>query len=253
MTDRLSDLLHAHPVLFGVLCRDATATELELMRAAGYDAVWFDLEHGGQGMSGVIALARTARLLGLASFVRVPDLAKASVQPLLDAGVDALILPDIEGAAQARSFVRLCRFPPLGRRGASSSTPWVDYAGASDAAKRIAAGDDGVHLAVQFESEEAFREIDDILAVDGIDMVTVGPLDWRVRAPRDVASVGEHVETVLRRTVKSGKVAVVAVEDPAIAARYRAAGARIVFVGIDVGLRRQMYADALARFRSAGA
>lgn len=252
MADRLNELLRTHEVLFGVLCRDATATDLELVRAAGFDAVWFDLEHGGQSVAAVLPLARLARHLGLVSFVRVPEISKTNVQPLLDGGIEGIIAPDIGDADQAAELVRLARFPPIGRRGASSATAWVDYAKADEAAKRIASGEDGVHLIVQFESEEAFRSLDAILDVRGIDMVTVGPLDWRVRAP-GVAAVGEHIETVVRRAAQRGKIAVVAVEDPSVAARYRAAGARLVFVGIDVGLRRQMYADVLARFRHASA
>ena len=252
MADRLNELLRTNDVRYGVLCRDATATDIELMSAAGFDAVWFDLEHGGQSLGDVLALARLARQLGLVSFVRVPEIAKTNLQPLLDGGIEGIIAPDVEDAGQAAELVRLARFPPIGRRGASSATAWVDYAKADEAAKRIASGDDGVHLMVQFESEEAFRSLDAILAVPGIDMVTVGPLDWRVRAP-DVASVGEHIETVLRRATTSGKIAVVAVEDPGVAERFRAAGARLVFVGSDVGLRRQMYVDVLARFRRASA
>src|SRR5687768_8203838 len=124
MTDVLGDALARKETLWGVLCRDASITDLELMQRAGYRIVWFDLEHGGMNLADVMRLSRTADHLGMVSAVRIPVLSRAFVQPLLDQAVRIVILPDVADASHAAGLVELGRFPPLGQRGASSVAPW---------------------------------------------------------------------------------------------------------------------------------
>jgi len=246
-------LRDARGTAYGVICRDATPTDIELIAAAGFGVVWMDLEHGGAALSEALAACRIAAHLGLITLVRVPELTRTFVQPTLDAGVHGIVVPDVRDVDTARDLVRLARFPPLGDRGASSSTPWSGYAPASDIPRLAAQADATVHLAVQIESDEGHGALDAILAVRGIDMVTVGPLDWRMRGPGgEDPAVPDKVEDVMKRAVAAGKIAAIPASSPADARRYVAAGARVVFVGVDVALKRAMYRDAIARFRDGG-
>lgn len=237
---------------WGVLCRDATPTDLELMRRAGYGIVWFDLEHGSLSLAQTIGLVRTADHLGLTTAVRIPELTRSVIQPLLDHGTRIVILPDVQGEAHGREFVRLGRFPPLGQRGVSSATRWSGFATGEHVVDRVRTADADVHLMVQFESDEAFASVDGILRVPGVDMVTVGPLDWRLRT-RNVSALQTSVSSVLERARDAGKVTAMAISSPAEVRRYRSAGVRILFVGIDIAMKSAMLSETLERFRTADA
>jgi 4-hydroxy-2-oxoheptanedioate aldolase len=250
---RLVELLAGGTPRYGVICRDATQTDLELIAGAGFSSIWMDLEHGGPPLADALALCRFARSLGLIALLRVPELTRAFVQPALDAGIDGIVVPDVRDVATARELVRLGRFPPVGDRGGSSATAWSGYAAGADIPRLAAGAGASVHLAVQIESDEGYRSLEEILAVPGIDMVTVGPLDWRLRGDRgDDPAVSDKVERVMSLAAAAGKVAAIPASTPAEARRYVASGAHLVFVGIDIGLKRDMYRAALARFREAG-
>ena len=178
MIDRLGQLLRQHEVLYGVICRDVTLTEIELMAQAGYHIVWLDLEHSSLPTSEAIRLGRTITHLGMVPLVRIPELSRTHVQTLLDGGVEIIALPVVRDAAQASELVQLGKYPPLGRRGISSTIPGTGFTIGADPKKRLREVNDATHLMVLFESDEAYEVLDAILDVDGIDIVAMGPNDW---------------------------------------------------------------------------
>ena len=180
LNNRLGELLEKHDALFGVICRDATLTDVELMAQAGFHIVWFDMEHGPQSMAETLQLGRTATHLGMVPLVRMPELSRTQVQRLLDGGIQVLALPDVRTAEEAARFVQMGKYPPVGRRGVSSSSAGTAYTMGADPKQTLREVNDATHLMLMFESDEAYESLDEILAVDGIDMVTVGPMDWSV-------------------------------------------------------------------------
>ena len=88
ITDRLGELLGKNDLLYGVICRDVTLTDIELMAQEGYHIVWIDLEHSPQSSEEAIQLSRTIDHLGMVPLVRIRELSRTNVQPLLD-GHDA--------------------------------------------------------------------------------------------------------------------------------------------------------------------
>ena len=122
MTGQLSKLLNDKDVLCGMLCRDPTAIEIELMAQAGCDLVWVDLEHAPFNPSEAAALFRSIVHLGMAPLARIVELTRTQVQVLLDAGAENFVLPDTRNVSQAAELVRLSKFPPVGERGVSSTS-----------------------------------------------------------------------------------------------------------------------------------
>jgi len=254
MQDRLRELLNEHDLLFGVICRDATMIQLELMALAGYHVVYLDLEHGSQSNSEAVQLARTITHLGMVPLVRIPELSRTHVQVLLDGGVQILTLPDVRSAQKAADFVRLGKYRPLGERGVCSSSANLNYH-LRDPQQDLLASNDATRLMVMIESDQGYAALDAILDVDGIDMLTVGPADWAAdsglygaEAKTQLAPMIEHVLTA---SAKAGRITAMGAFDSNSVARYHDLGVRIIFVGVDVNLKRDVLVDTMGRFRDA--
>ena len=104
MADRLTELLNKHDRLYGVICRDATPIDIELLAQLGYHLVWIDLEHSTKPLSEVIRLGRSIAHLGMVPLVRIPELSREYVQLLLDGGIPIIILPDVRSANEGEEI-----------------------------------------------------------------------------------------------------------------------------------------------------
>ena len=255
MKDRLGELLQQNGALHGIICRDATTTDLELMAQTGYHIVWIDLEHGPQSTTRALELGRTATHLGLVPFVRILEISRTHVQRLLDGGIQVLTLPDVAGESQAAEFVRLGKFPPLGQRGVSTTSAGTNFSLGADPRETLRQANEATHLMVMFEGDRAYEDRKAILAVDGIGIATIGPMDWAVGLGlfgADAESyLAPRIEMLLADITNSGKIAAMNVSSPEAASRYRDLGARIFFLGVDVSMRRRMLIDSLAPIKAA--
>jgi 2-keto-3-deoxy-L-rhamnonate aldolase RhmA len=255
LKNRLGELLDEHEALFGVICRDATLTDIELMAQAGFNIVWFDMEHGPQSMADTLRLGRTVVHLGMVPLVRMPELSRTQVQRLLDGGIHVLALPDVRTAEEAARFVQLGKYPPVGRRGVSSSSAGTAFTMGADPQQRLREANDATHLMLMIESDEAYDSLDEILAVEGIDMVTVGPMDWSVSLGLfgDEASTRQtpKIERVFTAAIAAGKIASAGAFSIEQAAHFHALGVRIFFVGVDIVIKRQSLTNTLTQFQKA--
>ena len=253
--NRLNELLNENRVLSGILCRDPTFVDMELLAQLGYNAIWMDLEHSPTSMTEATRLSRTITHLGMLPMARIIELTRTHVQALLDGGFEVLILPDVKDAAQAAEFVRLGKYPPAGQRGASSTAAGINYNLGSDPRRTLEEANKGTHLMVMIESDEAFGELDAILQVDGIDMVTVGPMDWtlsRGAFSEDVkAGLAPKIDQVVSTVAAAGKIPAMTVATAEQAKHFADLGARVILMGVDVGFKRKAFAGALAPFQEA--
>lgn len=253
MSSRLKELLKTEEVLYGVICRDATVTDLELMAQLGYSVVFLDLEHGPQSTAEVLRLGRTITHLGMVPMARIPELTRTQVQRLLDGGMEILTLPDVRNADQAARLVQMGKYPPLGERGVSSSSAGTGFTLGSDPRRALGEADRRTSLMVMIESDEGYQALDDILEVEGIDMLTVGEMDWSVSlglfGPEAKRALAPKIERVLEAGRRSGKILTMGGGHPQQALQYRALGVRLFFVGVDINLKRKMLSESLSAFR----
>ena len=251
--DRLGRLLTENSVLYGIICRDATRTDIELLAQAGYHIVWVDLEHSHQSTGEAIELCRTVSHLGMVPLVRVIELSRTNIQPLLDGGVEVIALPDTGSPEEARQLVKLAKFPPLGQRGVASSVAGTGYHLGNDPQQTLLDANAATHLMAMIESDDAYEKLDEILATDGIDLLSVGPTDWAVSlglfgdAAR--AHLAPKIQRVLRAASAAGKIVGLGVSDPGQAAKYCELGMRMIFLGPDINMKRATFCEAINRFR----
>jgi 4-hydroxy-2-oxoheptanedioate aldolase len=147
---------------------------VEYAALAGFDFVNLDLEHHLYSVESVCELIRAADSCGVAVTARIAD--KGKILPLLDFGLVGVAIPHVRSAAQARELVEITKYRPVGRRGFNSSgrahsygkMPFNDYA---------AQAEDEITLAVQIEDLEGLENVEEIMAVPGIDYLQMGPGD----------------------------------------------------------------------------
>lgn len=148
----------------------------ELVASLDYDFVGIDVEHSPASLETLADLLRAVDAAegGTETLVRVPDDDPTTLQRTLDLGPDALLVPMVHTAEQAKAIVDAVRYPPEGSRGVG---PGRAATYGQSLGKQVDADDDAFATHVQLESAEAIENASEIAAVEGIDGVFVGPVD----------------------------------------------------------------------------
>ncbi|MCM0018392.1 MAG: aldolase/citrate lyase family protein [Tagaea sp.] len=147
----------------------------ELLSLAGFDYIVLDQEHGLGDPSSLSAQLQAMSATGTVGVVRVPWNDHVYLKRVLDVGAEAVLIPSVDTADEARAAVAACLYPPRGRRGTASSSVRASSYGM--AANYVATCAAELLVAIQIESATAVGNIDAILAVEGIDLVFIGPHD----------------------------------------------------------------------------
>jgi 4-hydroxy-2-oxoheptanedioate aldolase len=148
---------------------------VEILSLAGFDFLVIDQEHGLGDPTNLSAQLHAMSPTSTVGVVRVPWNDHVYLKRVLDVGAEAVLIPSIDTAEEARAAVAACLYPMRGRRGtASSSVRASSYGMAPD---YVATCADNLLIACQIESAKAVENIDEILAIDGIDLLFIGPFD----------------------------------------------------------------------------
>jgi 2-keto-3-deoxy-L-rhamnonate aldolase RhmA len=203
-----------------------SAVGAEICGRAGLDWVVVDLEHGVGDESGLVPVLLATRSTGTAALVRVEQGTRLRVGRVLDLGADGIVVPQVQTAAEARDITSWMRFPPAGRRGVALFTRGLDFgAGGHPVAAWRHETITGI---VQIETGQAVEAAEEMAAVDGVDVLFVGPADlsYSLGVPGDIHA--EAFDTAIRRVAAAarshGKAAGVMVWRPDDIARYADAG-----------------------------
>lgn len=235
LRDRLE---HASAPLAGMWVCSGSPLVAEICAGSGVDWLLIDMEHSPNGLDSMLSQLQAVAGYEVTPVVRVASGDPVTIKQVLDLGVQNLLVPMINSAAEAEAVVRAVHYPPRGRRGVGSalarSARWnrvPDYL--------VRAGE--LHATyVQIETTEAVAAAYDIAAVDGIDGVFIGPSDLAAsmgllgdQAHPDVVAA---VESAIADARRAGKPVGVNAFDPVVAQRYADAGASFVLIGADVAV-----------------
>ena len=175
MTQKFKRRLQGGERLLGFFIGTPSAATVEIAGLSGYDVVIIDTEHGPADIETVENMLRAATIHGMAGLVRVPDSSVASIQRVLDAGADGILVPHVASPAIARDVVDRALFTPQGRRGVALARS--SAYGIGDTKAYYATRNQHTVVIVMIEDAEALPVVDEILAVTGIDAVFIGPGD----------------------------------------------------------------------------
>lgn len=220
-----------------------SAPAIEALARAGLDYVIIDMEHSPIGAEHAAGLVGVASGAGLAPFVRVDELSRSPILKMLDVGAAGLIVPQLETVEQARQLVGWAKFAPVGNRGYCPSRDggWgfdENYAGGMsgymDWANR------NTMLIPQCETAGCLEHIEEIVAIEGVDGIFIGPFDLSIALGipgrfddhRHIAAV-ERIRLACERT---NKPCIMFCGSGEAAAGYFAQGFTSVTVGLDISM-----------------
>ncbi len=223
----------------------------EIVGQAGFDWLLLDAEHGPNDLRTL--LAQLQALSGSPSHpvVRLPEGTPTLIKQALDIGAQSLLIPMVESAEQARMLVRATRYPPEGMRGVGAALARASRFGAIG--DYVTTANDQILLMVQAESRAALDALDEILAVDGVDGVFLGPADLAADmgypGAAGVPQVQAAIADAIARIRAAGKSAGIIDMDLPQAARWRAMGANFVACGADAPMFARAVRELAARCR----
>jgi 4-hydroxy-2-oxoheptanedioate aldolase len=188
--------------------QSGSATVVEAAVYAGWQFILIDNEHGFAGLETTINLIRAVESAGGQVALRVPWNDPVYLKRILDIGVQTLMIPMIANKEQAEAAVAACKYPPRGWRGNAHAVVRASGYGADPDYGRKANED--LLLIAQIEQREALDNIEAIAAVDGIDMLFIGPNDLAGSMGNfeDLGNPEVHsaIEEAEKRILASGKL-----------------------------------------------
>lgn len=186
--NRVKRVMGEGKLALGTYVTFADPQVVEIIGLAGFDAAFIDMEHTDFDLPLISQMIRAADLAGVTSVIRVPDNDAKLILRLLDIGAEGIIVPHIDGLAGAKRAVDAVRYPPLGHRGAAGGTRAAGF-GRVSWEEHTRQSNQEILLSVMTEDEKGIRDIEKIAALDGIDLVSIGPTDFSeymgIRDPAD--------------------------------------------------------------------
>jgi 4-hydroxy-2-oxoheptanedioate aldolase len=151
----------------------------EMVSLMGFDAIWLDLEHHAFSMESAWTLLRAARVGTSDMIVRPAKGEYMRMGRILEGGAQGIMYPRCSNAAEAKEVVRWAKFAPLGTRGIDSANPDNPYL-ALPVADYLKAANQETFVVIQLEDQQAVDNADEIAAVEGVDVLMLGPGDFSI-------------------------------------------------------------------------
>jgi len=227
-------------VTYGGECSIPSPYSVELMGYAGFDWLYVDLEHSPISTDQLVPMLQASSITRTPVFVRVPWLEPGIIMRVLDAGAVGVVIPMVNSAEEAKRAVSACRYPPDGIR---SWGPFRSPAGPGFRQQRATA-EPGLRptltralCMIQIETVAAVEQVDEILAVPGIDGAFVGVMDLALSGglplvhPNDDPAHLARIERVAKACEEHGVVAAIHTHDNP--RRWLDTGFRMIMVGSD--------------------
>jgi 2-keto-3-deoxy-L-rhamnonate aldolase RhmA len=177
LRNHMKEKLARNEVVASMTVRLARSVEIaQIAKTAGFDTLYVDLEHNTLSIDTCCQICISAQQIGITPLVRVPANTPEYICRVLDGGAMGVITPHVRSAAEARSMVELVKFPPLGHRSAGGTLSQYQYR-SFPMAETNAAMNDATSLVVMMETAAALEHVEEIIAVEGVDMLLIGSND----------------------------------------------------------------------------
>jgi 2-dehydro-3-deoxyglucarate aldolase len=222
---------------YGLWVTLESASISEIAAEIGIDWICVDMEHGSLSYRDVVQHARAARGSGMAVLARVPATAVDTVKRCLDLGVDGVLLPLVRNADELREGFKHARYPSLGARGIGGERA-VGWGLHLD--EYLARANEETLVIPLIETAEAAANIDDILAVEGLEAIFFGPADLSASLGHlgvwEGPGVADDILRITKLAVERGVTAGVVGTSTEDSLRRKEQGFRMIALGSDAGM-----------------
>jgi 4-hydroxy-2-oxoheptanedioate aldolase len=168
--------LKAGETVFGCFLRYPDASLVEVLGYQGWDFLVFDGEHGTLEPRDCENMVRAAELRGVTPIVRVPTNQPPAILRLMDTGPQGVHVPWVNSAEEAEAVMRSVKYYPRGIRGLAGIRA-ADYGQAAPLGEYVREANDQTLVVIHIETAEAVDRLPEIVAVDGLDVIFIGPMD----------------------------------------------------------------------------
>ncbi len=194
--DRLRTQLMA-----GTFLNLGSATSVEITANIGFDWLLLDLEHGSGSQADLRSMLLACRGSSAAPIVRIRSVDPDTVKFVMDSGAAGIMFPFVSSVEQAQRAVNCVKYPPMGSRGVAGAIRATSFG--RDWKQYFEEANENSLVVVQIETPEAVDASDKIAAINGVDVLFVGPLDLSVNlgCPGDFTQ--PHFVNALKKVVKS--------------------------------------------------
>ena len=223
-------------LLAGTFLNLGSANAVEVAADVGFDWLLIDLEHGRGSFSDLNAMLMACLSSNASPIVRIRSVDADTVKFVMDSGAAGIMFPYVSTADDAKRSVQYMKYPPAGTRGVAGiiratnyGRDWKDYFTTANAKSLTV---------VQIETAEAVEAAESIAAVEGVDVLFVGPLDLSVNlgCPGDFTQPHfiEAIKKVIAACERHGKTAGI-LSRPELVTQHKALGFRFFALGSDTG------------------
>ena len=192
----------------GTWVKTADPAVVEVLGLSGFDFFVLDNEHVAMSPESMTQLVRTAELSQIMPIVRVRENRAVEVLQALDSGAMGVQVPQVNSRAEAEQLVKSAKYAPIGERGFAPSHRAAAY-GFMDPIEFASASNEHTLVVVYCETVAALQDLDNILKVDGVDVIFIGPFDLSqslgVIGQPEHQKVQEAVSTIIRKTQEAGR------------------------------------------------
>jgi 4-hydroxy-2-oxoheptanedioate aldolase len=235
----LARRLRAGETVYGAWCMLNSPIVAETIAREGFAAVVLDAQHGLWDTASLIVGIGSLNHAGSAPVVRVPLNDFALVSRALDFGAEAIIVPMINNAADARQFAAEAKYPPLGERSWGPLRAITLQSPGTAAPDYMRKANEGTLTFAMIETASALNNVDAIAATPGIDALFIGPYDLAtalsggtaqdVQAPQ----VEQAIDRICAAAKKAGKIPAIYCRDTRSALVMAKRGFRFIIAGND--------------------
>jgi 4-hydroxy-2-oxoheptanedioate aldolase len=236
----LARRLRAGETVYGAWCMLASPLVADAVAREGFAAAVLDMQHGMWDTASIIAGIGALHNAGATPVVRVPLNDFAFVSRALDFGAEAIIMPMINSADDARQFANAAKYPPAGERSWGPGRAMA-LQGKSVPVDYLREANEGTLTLAMIETQAALANVDAIAGTPGIDALFIGPYDLStalsggkaqdVQAPE----VERAIDKICAAAIKAGKIPGIYCRDAERALAMAKRGFKFITVGNDAG------------------
>lgn len=224
--------------VYGPFMKTSDPMFIEAVGISGFDYVILDMEHGPVSTETQQNNIRAAEARNTVPIIRLQDSDENTIGKALDIGAYGIQVPQINTAEEARRVVKYAKFHPYGMRGVCRFVRAADYSG-KDRFEYFEESKD-LLIILQLEGISAIRNLDEILDVDGVDIIFIGPYDLSqsLGIPGQVSNpvVVNTMKEIVEKAKNKNKVIGTFVDTPENLKMWRELGLQYLSYSVDIGI-----------------